>query len=169
MACGAFREDLYYRLSEITVNIPPLRERHGGRLVLARHVLSKVSEQLGRDLRGFSDSAQQAIDSYSWPGNVRELENKIKAAVIMAEGRVVTAEDLGLAIEDTSPDLNLRVIRQRAETQAIQRALIWTSGNISRAAELLGVTRPTLYDLMEKHGLRTEVEEHHEPQRRLSR
>jgi two-component system NtrC family response regulator len=79
----------------------------------------------------------------------------------MAEGRVVTAEDLGLGIEDTSPDLNLRVIRQRAETQAIQRALIWTSGNISRAAELLGVTRPTLYDLMEKHGLRAEVEEQH--------
>jgi two-component system NtrC family response regulator len=151
MAAALFRDDLYYRISEITVDIPPLRERHGGRIVLARHLLHRFAQQEGRNLRGFSEQAQNAIDAYAWPGNVREMENRIKAAVIMAEGKLVTAEDLGLAADAMPGCLNLRTVRQDAESKAIREAMIRASGNISRAAELLGITRPTLYDLIEKH------------------
>ena len=154
MGSGGFRDDLYYRLSEITIEIPPLRERHGGRILLARHLLMKFARQNGKNLRGFTDDAQDAIEAYAWPGNVREMENKIKAAVIMSEGKFVTAEDLGLPVPSTPPDLSLRAVRQNAETAAIRQALSRTAGNISRAAEILGVTRPTLYDLMEKYGIR---------------
>ncbi len=151
---GRFREDLYYRISEITVNIPPLREREGGRLILARKLLEKYSKQHKRPLRGFSQDAQDAIQSHNWPGNVRELENKIKSAVIMAEGKQVTAADMGLGDKvGTQQTLNLREVRQEAETKAIRLALIQTYGNISRSAELLGITRPTLYDLLDKYGL----------------
>ncbi len=154
---GRFREDLYYRISEITINIPPLREREGGRLILARTLLEKYASQQGRVLKGFSRDAQAAIQAYPWPGNVRELENKIKAAVIMAEGKQVTAADLGLADKgDQDPGLNLREVRQEAETRAIRRALVFSSGNISQAAKLLGITRPTLYDLIEKYSISTE-------------
>ena len=149
-----FREDLYYRVSEITINIPPLREREGGRLILARTLLDEEASKQGRRFKGFSKDAQSAIQNYSWPGNVRELENKIKGAVIMAEGKQVTAVDLGLADVDTEgPDLNLREVRRTSETRAIKRALVYASGNISRAAKLLGVTRPTLYDLLEKYAI----------------
>jgi two-component system NtrC family response regulator len=153
---GSFRDDLYYRISEITLDIPPVRERHGGRILLARHLLHKFARQEGRSLKGFSNDAQNAIDAYAWPGNVREMENKIKSAVIMAEGRLVTAVDLGLPADEPPQSLNLRAIRQRAESEALRRALIRTKGNISRAAELLGITRPTLYDLMEKYEIRGE-------------
>ena len=154
---GRFREDLYYRISEITINIPPLREREGGRLILARTLLEKYAGQQGRVLKGFSRDAQAAIQAYPWPGNVRELENKIKAAVIMAEGKQVTAADLGLADEGgQDPGLNLREVRREAETRAIRRALVFSSGNISQAAKLLGITRPTLYDLIEKYSISTE-------------
>jgi two-component system, NtrC family, response regulator len=156
MGSGGFRDDLYYRLSEITVEIPPLRERRGGRIVLARHLLAKFARQNGRNIKGFTDDAQDAIDSYAWPGNVREMENKLKAAVIMSEGKLVTAEDLGLPVPSSPPDLSLRAARQQAETAAIREALSRTAGNISRAADLLGVTRPTLYDLMQKYGVRTD-------------
>jgi two-component system NtrC family response regulator len=159
MAHGGFRDDLYYRISEITIKIPPLRERHGGRIVLARHLLARFSKQQGKSIKGFSEDAQNAIEAYEWPGNVREMENKVKAAVIMAEGKLATAEDLGLAVTSKAPELNLRLVRQRAETQAILQALSWTAGNISRAAEVLGVTRPTLYDLMEKYSIRAEASE----------
>lgn len=153
MANGSFRDDLYYRVSEITINIPPVRDRAGGRILLARHLLNRVASQLGRPIKGFSNDAQDAIDSYAWPGNVREMENRVKASVIMAEGKFVTAEDLGLAPPASGNDLNLRAARQRVETDAINQALIRASGNISRAAECLGVTRPTLYDLMRKYGI----------------
>jgi two-component system NtrC family response regulator len=147
-----FRQDLYYRISEITINIPPLREREGGRLILARTLLEKYAANHGRPLRGFSQDAQNAIQNYHWPGNVRELENKIRGAVIMAEGKQVTAEDMGLAGEETpAPNLNLREVRKDAEARAIKRALVYASGNVSRAAKMLGVTRPTLYDLMDKY------------------
>ena len=159
MASGAFRNDLYYRISEITISIPPVRERGAGRIVLARHLLNKFSTQLGRVIKGFTDDGQDAIETYAWPGNVREMENKIKAAVIMAEGKFVTAADLGLAVSASPPSLNLRLVRQHAETQAIRQALTRASGNISRSAELLGVTRPTLYDLMAKYGIRGDAEE----------
>jgi two-component system NtrC family response regulator len=152
---GLFREDLYYRISEITVNIPPVREREGERILLARHLLASIARQQGRSLRGFSEDAQDAIDSYPWPGNVREMENKIKSAVIMAEGKFVTAADLGLSVKE-STNLNLRSVRQDAETKAIRAALIRASDNVSKTAELLGVTRPTLYDLMQKYHIRSD-------------
>ena len=149
---GRFREDLYYRISEITINIPPLREREGGRLILARTLLEKYSGQHGRVFKGFTRDAQVAIQGHDWPGNVRELENKIKGAVIMAEGKQVTAADLGLASVDADgPNLNLREVRRESETRAIERALVYASGNISQAAKLLGITRPTLYDLIDKY------------------
>jgi two-component system NtrC family response regulator len=141
IADGRFREDLYYRVSEITIPIPPLRERTGGRLILARTLLE----------------AQNAIQSYEWPGNVREMENKIKGAVIMAEGKYVTEEDMSLeAVESRPPSLNLREVRKEAEGQAIRRALVHASGNISKAAKLLGITRPTLYDMLEKYAIKAD-------------
>ena len=152
-----FREDLYYRVSEITINIPPYRDREEGRLILARTLLLKYNTQQGRGLNGFSEDAVQAIESYSWPGNVRELENKIKGAVIMADGKFVTADDLGIEVGDEqSGSLNLREVRQRSESKAIRVALTKSFGNISKAAEMLGITRPTLYDLLSKYGMSAE-------------
>jgi two-component system NtrC family response regulator len=150
-----FREDLYYRVSEITIDIPPFRDREEGRLILARHLLAKYAGQQGRAIVGFTDDANRAIEAYPWPGNVRELENKIKGAVIMADGKQVTAADLGIegAEDEGEYTLNLREVRQRAESKAIRTALMRSFGNISRAAEQLGVTRPTLYDLLNKYGL----------------
>jgi two-component system NtrC family response regulator len=159
MSSGAFRNDLYYRISEITISIPPVRERGAGRIVLAQYLLNKFAGQLGRAIKGFTDDGHDAIETYEWPGNVREMENKIKAAVIMAEGKLVTAADLGLSVTAAAPSLNLRIVRQHAETQAIRQALTRAAGNISRSAELLGVTRPTLYDLMAKYGIRAESPE----------
>jgi two-component system NtrC family response regulator len=156
MSAGTFRDDLYYRIAEITIEIPPLRQREGGRLLLAQVLLNKFAAQQGRAIKGFTDDAHDAIDAYAWPGNVREMENKIKAAVIMAEGKFVTAADLGLTVATNPPSLNLRVVRQTAETHAIRQALVRAGGNISRTAELLGVTRPTLYDMMSKYGIRAE-------------
>ena len=157
IAEGHFREDLYYRVSEITIPIPPLRERKGGRLILARTLLEKFSAKQNRSFKGFTTEAQNAIQSYEWPGNVRELENKIKGAVIMAEGKYVTPEDLSLeAVEVRPPSLNLREVRREAEGEAIRRALVHSSGNISRAAKLLGITRPTLYDMLDKYGIKAD-------------
>ncbi|MDX1563417.1 MAG: PEP-CTERM-box response regulator transcription factor [Gammaproteobacteria bacterium] len=159
MAAGEFREDLYYRVSEISIAIPPVRDRHGGRILLARHLLSRLAKGEGKSFKGFSADAQDAIDSYAWPGNVREMENRIKAAVIMADGKFVTAEDLNLQSEEDGPVLNLRAVRQRAETDAVKQALIRSGGNVSKAAELLGITRPTLYDLMQKYDIREQLPE----------
>jgi len=155
---GMFREDLYYRISEITIDIPPLRDRDEGRLILARTILNKYAKLQGRPITGFTKDACDAIEAYNWPGNVRELENKIKGAVIMAEGKQVTALDLGLPTGESEPEsLNLREVRQRAESRAIRMALMRNYGNISRTAEELGVTRPTLYDLLNKYGLSAEA------------
>ncbi len=151
---GLFREDLYYRISEITINIPPFREREEGRLILARTLLHKYAKKQRRAINGFSEDAVAAIEAYAWPGNVRELENKIKGAVIMADGKLVSAADLQLSLDDSEPEsLNLREVRQRAESKAIRVALTKCFGNISKASELLGITRPTLYDLMNKYQL----------------
>lgn len=147
-----FREDLYYRISEITIKIPPLREREGCRLILARTLLEDAAQKQGRSLKGFSQEAQTAIQKHPWPGNVREMENRIKGAVIMAEGKQITSVDLGLSDgAEHGPDLNLREIRRTAESLAIKRALVYSSGNVSQAAKLLGITRPTLYDLIGKY------------------
>jgi two-component system NtrC family response regulator len=154
---GEFREDLYYRVSEITINIPPYRDREEGRLILARNLLHKYAKAQGRAINGFSDDAVTAIESYSWPGNVRELENKIKGAVIMADSKLVTAADLQLTPGEERPEsLNLREVRAQAESKAIRVALTKSYGNISKAAELLGITRPTLYDLLNKYGMSAE-------------
>jgi len=152
---GDFREDLYYRISEVTVRIPPLRERTGDAVVLAWAFLDKYRRLQGRSLRGFSEGAIAAIESYGWPGNARELENRVKRAVIMAEGKVVEATDLDLAAEGGAPmPLNLREVREAAERQSVHRALTLCGNRVAQAAEMLGVSRPTLYDLMEKHGLK---------------
>jgi two-component system NtrC family response regulator len=147
-----FREDLYYRISEISVAIPPLRERGSDAVLIANYLLQQACKRHGRPLPKLSPDAVAAIERYSWPGNVRELENRINAAAIMSEGKLVTASDLTLqqAPQDDSQLLPLREVRQRAEAQAVQRALAISGGNMSRAAELLGVTRPTLYDLVER-------------------
>ncbi len=149
---GDFRDDLYYRISEVAIRVPPLRERQGDGLLLAQVFVHEMAERFGRPSRGLAPDAIRAIQAHKWPGNVRELENRIKGAVIMSEGAVVTASDLGLQDPGDDPDyLNLRVARQRAEAQAVRQSLAVARGNLSRASELLGVTRPTLYDLLAKH------------------
>jgi len=150
-----FREDLFYRISEVTINIPPLRERSGDALLLAWSFLNRFSQAHGRSIRGFSDEAVAAIESYPWRGNARELENRVKRAVIMAEGSVIMVDDLELesSSEEAMP-LNLREVREQAEMQAIRRALILSDQKVAHAADLLGVSRPTLYDLIEKYGLK---------------
>jgi two-component system NtrC family response regulator len=154
---GDFREDLYYRVSEITIRIPPLRERSGDVLLLARSFLERFSKQHGNKIQAFSKDALNALEGYHWPGNVRELENRVKRAVIMAEGKQITAKDLelgGEASEDDSQTFDLREIREQAERQAILRAMSHVGGKISQAAELLGVSRPTMYDLLKKYKLK---------------
>ncbi|MHB1174854.1 MAG: PEP-CTERM-box response regulator transcription factor [Sulfuriferula sp.] len=152
---GSFRQDLYYRLSEISVMIPPLRDRQGDAALLAHAFLEKFSAQQNRVLKGFTADAIETIETYAWPGNVREMENVIKRAVIMAEGAQITAHDLGLNTGNTeSEPLNLRQVREEADRRAVIRALGRTNGNIVQAAELLGVSRPTLYDLINRCGLK---------------
>lgn len=154
---GRFREDLYYRLSEIVVMIPPLRERVGDPTMLAHHFKNKFSEQNKRASMSFSPDALVAIANYDWPGNVREMENCIKRAVIMADSAQITAEDLGLPIvldEKEEDPINLRQVREDAEYKALVRVLAKSDGSIVKAAELLGVSRPTLYDLLSRHGLK---------------
>ena len=150
-----FRQDLYFRIGEVTINVPPLRDRVGGATVLAHAMLRKFSNVGGRPKRGFTEEATAALEAYAWPGNVRELENRVKTAMIMAETPMLTAEDLGLKESTDSALLfNLKEVRTRAERQAIRQAMSITEGNVSKSAELLGVSRPTLYDLMEKYGIR---------------
>ena len=149
-----FRQDLFFRIGEVTIDVPPLRERRGAATVLAHAMLRKFGGMHGRPKRGFTEEAAAALEAYSWPGNVRELENRVKTAMIMGEGSLLTAEDLHLK-ESVNGELlfNLKEVRTRAERQAIRQALSITEGNISRTSELLGVSRPTLYDLMDKYGI----------------
>ena len=151
-----FREDLYYRVGEVSITIPSLKERNGDALLLARVFLERISKQQGKKGHRFNKGAMAAIESYAWPGNVRELENRVKRAVIMAEHKQITASDLELG--GNSPDelatFNLREIRDRSDRQAIVRALNHVGGKVSKAAELLGISRPTMYDLLRKFGLK---------------
>ena len=155
-----FRQDLYYRISEVSLQLPPLRQRSGDAVVLAQAILRRLATQQPKAPRGFTEQALVAIRRHDWPGNVRELENKVKAASIMASGPLIDAEDLGLG-DNTGQFafLNLKAVRTQAERQAVLQALSQVSGNVSQAAELLGVTRPTLYDLMEKYGCRDSARE----------
>ncbi|MYM75843.1 PEP-CTERM-box response regulator transcription factor [Duganella sp. FT134W] len=150
---GGFREDLYYRLSEIVLTIPPLRERAGDSALLAHHFRNKFCAGESRSLLAFSMEALAAIEAYAWPGNVREMENCIRRAVIMADGPQITPADLGLP-DGQEESVNLRQVRESAEYQVMVKALSRADGNIVKAAELLGVSRPTLYDLMNHHGLK---------------
>ncbi|HHI94736.1 MAG TPA: PEP-CTERM-box response regulator transcription factor [Gammaproteobacteria bacterium] len=153
---GTFREDLYYRISEITLEIPPVREREGDVLLLARVFLNRFSKENRNVFKGFSASAVSAMEKYPWPGNVRELENKIKRAVILAEGSFIEPDDLGFVDDgDDTPVLSdLRKIREQAERQAMLRALAIANDNVTQAAVMLNVTRPTFYDLMKKHKIK---------------
>jgi two-component system NtrC family response regulator len=153
---GRFREDLYYRVSEMTIQIPALKDRAGDAIVLAKSFLARFAAELAPRVQGFDDNALAAIENYSWPGNVRELESRIKRGVIMAEGARVTAADMELdsVAGTTRPvSLNLRQARESAEKQAVLHALSYTNDNMSEAAKLLGVSRPTLYSLLDKLGL----------------
>ncbi|WP_027864569.1 PEP-CTERM-box response regulator transcription factor [Massilia alkalitolerans] len=156
-ATGRFREDLYYRLSEIVVTIPPLRARHGDAALLAHHFKNKFCAQEARSTLHFAPDAIAAIEGYEWPGNVREMENCIKRAVIMADGNTIVADDLGLPEGDKPADepLNLRQVRDEAEYMAIVKALARVDGNIVKASEMLGISRPTMYDLMNRHGIKS--------------
>ena len=153
---GRFREDLYYRIAEIVVDIPPLRERHGDALLLAQAFLRRFASEQRRTSMSFSDDAARAIEKHAWPGNVRELLNAVKRAVIMTEGQRVGCDDIGLPAPGANgeaadnADLDLRMVREKAERSAIVTALARANGNILRAAEMLGVSRPTLYDLMNR-------------------
>lgn len=152
---GRFREDLYYRLSEIVVKIPPMREREGDLTLLAHAFLEKFCKSQSRSLQGFSPEALQAIEAYRWPGNAREMENFIKRAVIMTDGPQITQLDLGLNLSDEVIEpLNLRQVREEAERKALVRALGRVGGNMLQASELLGISRPTLYDLLNRHGIK---------------
>ena len=154
IAAGTFREDLYYRLAEIVVRIPGLAERHGDAALLAKHFLARFAREMNPQVRGFAPGALAAIESWSWPGNVRELENRLKRAVIMADGKLVTAADLDLAAPaGESLPVNLKAARESADRQVIRKALAQTDNNISGAAKLLGISRPTLYDLLKQYGL----------------
>jgi len=154
---GSFREDLYYRVSEITLHVPPLRERAGDALVIAQSLLKTFTKQMDRGIVGFSDDAVRAIQQYEWPGNVRELINKVKRATIMSENRRISAKDLELegVVDSGDHVLNLRQVREEAERKAIVRALQTAQYNMAQAARLLGVTRPTLYNLTDKYNLQT--------------
>ena len=153
---GDFREDLYYRISELPIRIPALRERPGDSVLLSRFFLDKFSKDHGSTIKGFTKEALRAIEKYEWPGNVRELENKVKRAVIMCEGKQIKPEDIDIDIvDDGQQDLfNLKDVRENAERMAIIRALGVKNGNVSQAADLLGITRPTLYTLLNKYNMK---------------
>jgi two-component system NtrC family response regulator len=154
IAAGRFREDLYYRLAEIVVRIPSLKERTGDSVLLARAFVARFAREMNPVVKGLAPDAIAAIDAWSWPGNVRELENRVKRAVIMADGKMLSAADLDLAENDEDANLiNLKAAREIADRRAIRRALAQTDGNISSSARLLGISRPTLYDLLKQYEL----------------
>ncbi|GAA0855837.1 PEP-CTERM-box response regulator transcription factor [Aliiglaciecola litoralis] len=151
-----FREDLFYRVGEIIIKIPPLRDRENDVVLLAKTFLNQYNEEFGTKVKGLSDGAIKAMLQHHWKGNIRELQNKLKSAVILAEGSTIQADDLGLVYRedgDTGESLNLREVREQAESRAIRRAYFQSEKNMSRTAELLGVTRPTLYSLIDKYHL----------------
>ena len=156
MADGRFREDLYFRIAVVTIRIPPLRERKGDVELLARMFLKKYAAESEKDV-AFSSKALQAMAAYDWPGNVRELENRVRRAVVMVDGRLIKPADLELDGRTTVvAGMTLKEAREQVERELVQRALGQHKNNISRTAEVLGVSRPTLYELMDKLGLQKE-------------
>jgi len=155
MEAGRFRRDLYFRISEVTVNIPPLCEREGDAVVLARAFLQRCSSELKRGLKGFDQSALRAIENYAWPGNVRELQSRVRRAAIMADGSYLRAEDLELGeSQGAVMPLNLRAARDDTERKLLIRAMALCDNNLSTAANALGIARPTMYKLLDKYGLK---------------
>lgn len=154
---GRFREDLFYRLAEVVVKIPALAERPGDATLLAKVFLKRFADELNPTVTGFSPDALAAIDGWGWPGNVRELENRVKRAVIMADGKLVRAEDLDLGDdeEEGAQVLNLKSAREKSDRKMIRHALARSEGNISSTAKMLGISRPTLYDLIKQYDLQT--------------
>jgi len=153
---GLFREDLYYRISEIVLEIPPLKDREGDILVLAKAFLTNLAKEYNSSVKDFSAEAIAAMEAYAWPGNVRELESKVKRGVIMADGSQISPEDLELKESDSEPmPLNLKEVREEAERKAVIRAMNHCNQNITDAANVLGITRPTLYNLLERLGLKS--------------
>ncbi len=153
---GTFREDLFYRLAEIVVKVPTLEERPGDAVLLAKHFLARFADEMNPKVKGFAPDALTAIDAWNWPGNVRELENRVKRAVIMADGKLVSPEDLDLSETDddqTETALNLKAAREQADRRMIRQALSRSEGNISSTAKMLGISRPTLYDLLKQYDL----------------
>ncbi len=164
VAAGRFRGDLFYRLNSVTLRIPPLRARDGDAVLLARYFLHRFNDEFHRNVRGLSETAVAALTAHDWPGNVRELENRMKRAVVMSETRLIEPADLELEAPAIAadgdggaggddPNLDLRTARSRAERDVIERALARSGGNLSTAAQLLGVSRTTLYGLLRNHGL----------------
>ena len=156
IADGQFREDLYYRVAEVTIKLPALREREADSVLIAHHLLSECAARHRKVAPAFTEGAIRAIRNHAWPGNIRELANCVNRAVIMADGRFISEVDLGLksrADEEGTEFLNLRAARRRAEVDCVRQALAVSAGNLSRAAELLGITRPTLYDLLDKFNM----------------
>jgi len=155
IANGGFREDLYYRLEEVGVHIPALRERDGDAVLLAKFFLQRFTENTKKSFRGFTKDALSTISVYDWPGNVRELENRMKRAVVLAEGKYIKAEDLDIDLTTAVARVpTLKEAREAAERDTILRALELSQGNLSATAKMLSVSRPTLYNLMKTHGLR---------------
>ena len=150
---GLFREDLYYRISEIAIEVPPLRERESDKLLLAQTFLDNFGQKNGRSFRGFTDKARAEIDAYAWPGNVRELENRVKRAVVLAESNRISDKDLGFAKSSEHQSLNLREAREQTERQIIQRALEIHRNNVTHASDAMGISRPSLYKLVKKLGM----------------
>lgn len=155
IADGRFREDLFYRLAEIVIRIPGLAERPGDATLLAKAFLARFAREMNPQVKGFAPDALAAIDAWAWPGNVRELENRVKRAVIMADGKLISAEDLDLvsAGEELENPLNLKSAREMTDRKVIRHALARSEGNISSTARLLGISRPTLYDLLKQYDL----------------
>ena len=155
---GTFREDLFYRLAEIVIKVPTLAQRPGDAVLLAKTFVSRFAREMNPAVKGFAPDALAAIDSWAWPGNVRELENRVKRAVIMAEGKLIGTEDLDLDTggeDDDDLALNLKSAREQADRRMIRKALARSEGNISSTAKLLGISRPTLYDLLKQYDLQT--------------
>jgi two-component system, NtrC family, response regulator len=155
IAQGTFREDLFYRLAEIVIRIPGLAERHGDGVLLAKAFLKRFAKEMNPAVTGFAPDALKAIDGHDWPGNVRELENRVKRAVIMADGKLVGAADLDFDSEgeEDKEVLNLKSAREQSDRRVIRHALARSEGNISSTAKLLGISRPTLYDLLKQYDL----------------
>ncbi|WP_435417746.1 PEP-CTERM-box response regulator transcription factor [Parerythrobacter aurantius] len=154
-AAATFREDLFYRLAEIVIKVPSLADRPGDATLLAKAFLNRFARDMNPQVKGFAPDALAAIDGWSWPGNVRELENRVKRAVIMADARLVSASDLDLPLDngDGSNVLNLKAARELADRRVIRHALARSEGNISSTAKMLGISRPTLYDLLKQYDL----------------